>query len=355
MKNLLVKKENFDTVINGKKVELFTLTNNGGITVQLTNYGGHLVSIITPDKDGNYADVILGYNDIQGYVNDVMFLGCAVGPFANRIKKGKFTIDGVEYNLFINWEGGHHLHSCPDGFHKEVYTSRQEGNKVIMTADIPHMKTGFPGNKVVTLIYELLPNDTLRMNYSMTTDKKTLANMTNHAYFNLAGEGTKPVLDNLMQIFADSFTEVDAGLIPTGKLIPVENTPFDFRKPVAIGKMLEKGTDNEQIKFGGGFDHNWLLSKKEGEMGIASRVVDPESKRFLEVHTNQPVMVFYGGNFMDGKTLGKCGKPYNHRSALTMEAQKLPDAPNHRNFHSTILEPGEKYELITEYVFGIEK
>jgi aldose 1-epimerase len=352
MKSLLVKKENFETSINGKKVELFTLSNKDGITVQLTNYGAHLVSIITPDKDGNYADVILGYNDIHGYVNDVMFLGCAVGPFANRIGKGKFSIDGVEYNLLINWEGGNHLHSCPDGFHKEVYDAVQEGNRVTMTVKVPHMKTGFPGNKVVTLVFELLPNNTLRMNFSVTTDQKTLCCMTNHAYFNLAGEGGKSVLDSIVQIHADKFTVVDSGLIPTGEIAAVENTPFDFRIPTAIGVGL-KDSANEQLKFGGGFDHNWVLSKKEGEMSIATRVVEPDSKRTLEVHSNQPVMVFYGGNFMDGKTLGKCGKPYNHRSAFTMEAQGFPDAPNHPNFQSTILEPWQKYEWVTEYVFGV--
>jgi aldose 1-epimerase len=353
MEALLVKKENFDTLIGGKKVQLFTLRNVGGITVQLTNYGGHLVSIITPDKEGKYADILLGYKNIDSYISDGMFQGAIVGPFANRIAKGKFSIDGHEYSLLIN-NGENNLHSAPDGFNKEIFEAKQEGNKVTMTASVPDMKSGFPGNKIVTLSYELLTDNKLRLKFTMTTDKKTLCNMTIHPYFNLAGEGSGPVLDHFLQIFADSVTTIDAGLIPTGEISSVDNTPFDFREPTAIGKMVDD-TTNLQIKYGGGYDHNWVLSKKAGTFGIAVRVVEPVSKRFLEVYTNQPCVQFYGGNFIDGKSTGKSGKPYNYRCALALEPQKYPDSPNHSNFPSTILEPGHVYEHVSEFVFGVEK
>jgi len=353
MENLLLDPQNFDTIINGKKVELFTLINKGKIAIQCTNYGAHLVSIITPDKDGNFADILPGYKDLNGYLNDAMFSGCIVGPFANRIAGGTFMIDGIQYNLLIN-DGVNHLHSCPDGFHKEVFDANKEGNKVIMTLHVPDMKTGFPGNKEVTVIYELLSDNRFRMTIRMISDKKTLSNITNHAYFNLAGEGSETVLDHLIRIHADSITPIDQDLIPTGEIMPVSGTPLDLRELTPVGKMINE-TGNMQIRFGNGYDHNWVLSKETGILGIAASLVDPVSKRFLEVYTNQPGIQFYTGNFLDGSVTGKSGKPYKYRCALALEPQKFPDSPNHPNFPSAILEPGQVYEHIIEYIFGIQE
>lgn len=351
MDTFLMDPAHFDTLLNGKKVLLFTMKNDRGIAVQCTNYGAHLVSIITPDKDGNYSDILLGYKNISGYLNDKIFSACVVGPFANRIAKGKFIIEGNEYNLLTN-DGENHLHSEPDGFHKEVFDAVQEGNKVSMTLNVPDMKTGFPGNKQVIVIYELLPDNRFRMKLQMISDKKTLANMTNHAYFNLSGEGSESVLDHLIQIHADSITPVHKDLIPTGEIFPVADTPFDLRIPTPIGKMIND-TSDIQILYGGGYDHNFILSKSPGTLGKAARVVDPASKRSLEVYTNQPGIQFYSSNFMDGTVTGKSGKPYKYRSAIALEPQKYPDSPNHPDFPSPILEPGQVYEHIIEYVFGV--
>jgi aldose 1-epimerase len=353
METLLMATQKYDTTINGKKVSLFTLKNKGGIVVQCTNYGAHLVSIITPDKAGNYADILLGYNSIEGYLNDKIFSACVVGPFANRIAKGKFIIDDMTYTLLIN-DGENHLHSGPDGFHKEIYDAVQEGNKVTMTLSVPDMKTGFPGNKLVTVIYELLPDNRFRMKLQMRSDKKTLANLTNHAYWNLSGEGSESILEHLIQIHADSMTPVYKDLIPTGEILSVENTPFDLRSMTPVGKMIND-TSNIQIRFGGGYDHNFVLSKETGTLGKAAHVIDPVSRRSLEVYTNQPGIQFYSSNFMDGSATGKSGKPYKYRSALALEPQKYPDSPNHINFPSPILEPGQVYEHIIEYVFGVEE
>lgn len=350
--DLLAKKENFDTIINGKKVELFTLRNKGGIAVQLTNYGGYLVSIITPGKEGNYTDVLLGYNNIKAYLNDRMMQGCIVGPNAHLIAKGRFRIDGIEYQLPVR-KGGNNSHSSPDGFYKDIWDARHEGNKITLSLKVPDMKTGFPGNREVTAVYELLPGDTLLLEMTMVSDKKTIANMTNHAYFNLAGEGTKDVLENIIQIFADSITPYYQGYVPTGEIVSVENTPFDLRKPVPIGQMIN--ADNDQIRYGKGYDHNFVLSKKPGELRIAVRLVDPLSKRFLELYTNQPGIQLYTGNYLDGTVIGRSGKPYNYRYGVALEPQKYPDAPNHPNFPSSILEPGKVYRHVIKYFFGVEK
>lgn len=349
---LLLKKENFDTIIHGRSVELFTLKNEGGIAVQLTNYGGHLVSIITPDKDGNYADVLLGYDNIEEYLKHKMYQACIIGPFAYVISKGKFNIDGVEYQLQVN-NGGNNLHSFPDGFDKEVFDAQQENNKVTLIAKIPHMKNGFPGNREVKVVYELLPDNTLRLELNMITDRKTICNLTNHAYFNLAGEGADNIMDHSIQIYADSFTPYSLRSIPTGEIVPVENTPFDLRKPTPIRKMID--SDNEQLKLGKGYDRNFVLSKKHGEYGIDARLTEPLSKRYLEVFSNQPGIQFYTGNYINGTVTGKSGKPYKYRCALCLEPQNFPDSPNQPNFPSCILEPGQVYYNVIDYKFGVEK
>lgn len=350
---LLLTPAKFDTIINDTKVELFTLQNIGGVTVQLTNYGATIVSVVAPDKDGNYADITLGYIDIDGYLTDNMNLGCIVGPYANRIAKANFELDGVKYSLEKN-DGQNALHSGKNAFSKKVWTAKQHKNRVTMVYNAPDMEAGFPGNIKTTAVYTLTPDNKLELKITAQTDKKTVINLTNHAYFNLAGEGSGDILGHQIQIFADAITPVDSTLIPTGEFMPVENTPFDLRNLVAIGDGINK-TDNQQIVYGNGYDHNWVLNSKPGELALAVRLVDPVSKRKLEISTNQPGMQFYSGNFMNGRVTGKSGKIYNFRNALAMEPQFFPDSPNQPAFPSTILEPGKLYEHVTVYSFGISE
>ena len=352
--SLLLSVENFDTVVNNRKVELYTLQNPEGIAVQLTNYGASIVSVITPDKDGNYADIALGYNDIGGYLTDNMNQGCIVGPFANRIGKGLFTIDGVSYQLELNDNGINTLHSGKNAFSKKVWTATQEGNTVTMVYEAPDMEAGFPGNIIATAVYTLTPDNKLELVITATTDKKTYVSLTNHAYFNLSGEGSGSILGHQIQILADAITPVDSALIPTGVLMPVENTPFDLRNPVLIGDGIDN-TDHQQIVYGNGYDHNWVLNNKSGQLALAARLVDPVSKRYMELSTNQPGLQFYSGNFMNGTVTGKSGKLYNFRNALAMEPQFFPDSPNQPAFPSALLEPGKTYEHITVYGFGVEE
>jgi aldose 1-epimerase len=350
---LLLSADNFDTVVNNRRIELFTIQNSGGIAVQLTNYGASIVSVITPDKDGKYADITLGYNNISGYLTDNMNLGCIVGPYANRISKGLFTIDGVEYHLEIN-NGVNTLHSGKNAFSKKVWNATRDGNTVTMIYNAPDMEAGFPGNIKATAVYTLTPDNKLELRISAVTDKKTVINLTNHAYFNLSGEGSGSILGHQIQILADAITPVDSVLIPTGEIMPVENTPFDLRKPVLIGDGIYK-TENQQIVYGKGYDHNWVLNNKTGKLALAVRLTDPVSKRVVELSTNQPGMQFYSGNFMNGTVTGKSGKVYNFRNALALEPQFFPDSPNQPNFPSTILEPGKLFEHITVYSFGVMK
>jgi aldose 1-epimerase len=349
---LLLSADKFDTVINDVKVGLFTLKNPGGIAVQLTNYGASIVSVITPDKDGNYADVTLGYKDISGYLTDNMNLGCIVGPYANRICCGKFAIDGVSYQLECNDNKINCLHSGKNSFSKKVWTATQDGNTVTMVYNAPDLEAGFPGNITAKAVYTLTPENQLELRITAVTDKKTVINLTNHAYFNLGGEGTGSILGHQIQILANEITPVDSLLIPTGELMPVEGTPFDLRNPVAIGEGIDK-KENQQIRLGNGYDHNWVLINKSGKLALASRLVDPVSKRYMELSTNQPGLQFYSGNFMNGRVSGKSGKIYNFRNALALEPQFFPDSPNKPQFPSTLLEPGKLYEHITVYSFGV--
>ena len=350
---LLLPEANFDTVVDNREVKLFTLYNPGGIAVQLTNYGASIVSVITPDKDGAFADICLGYNNIEGYLKDNMNQGCIVGPYANRISKALITIDGVEYKLESN-EGENTLHSGKNSFSKKVWKAEQEGNKVTMVYEAKDLEAGFPGNITATAIYTLLPENKLELEIRAVTDKKTVVSLTNHAYFNLEGEGSGSILGHKIQIFSDSITPVDQTLIPTGEFMKVENTPFDLRSPVLIGEGIDK-TDDQQIVYGNGYDMNWILNDYTGEVKPALILSDPESKRTLELSTNQPGLQFYSGNFMNGTVTGKSGKKYNFRNAVAMEPQFFPDSPNKPGFPSAILEPGKLYDHITVYTFGVEK
>ncbi|MCB9013926.1 MAG: galactose mutarotase [Bacteroidales bacterium] len=353
IQSLLIPAENFDTIVDGEPIELFTLKNPGGIAVQLTNYGATIVSVITPDSNGKYADIVLGYKEISSYLTDNMYLGCIVGPFANRIAKGKFELEGQEYHLDIN-NGENTLHSGKNTFAKKIWKAHQNNNSVSMTYEAKDLEAGFPGNVTATAIYTLKPDNSLELKITAVSDKKTVINLTNHAYFNLEGEGSGSILNEIIRINADAITPVDSALIPTGELMPVEGTPFDFRKDTAIAAGINNA-DNLQIKFGKGYDHNWVLNGNPGELKLAVKLVDPESKRYLELYTNQPGLQFYSGNFMDGSVTGKSGKKYNFRNALALEPQFFPDSPNQPGFPSTLLEPGMSYEHLTVYSFGVEK
>ncbi len=346
-------KEDFDTVLNGKEVTLYTLKNANGMEVYITNYGAIIVSVLVPDKSGELGDVTLGYTNIEGYIKDKTFMGSLVGRYANRIAKGKFTVDGKEYSLAIN-DRPNALHGGPGGFYKKVWEGKQEGNTVHLSYVSEDGEEGYPGNLTVNVTYSLTEDNEIKMEYEATTDAPTIVNLTNHAYWTLSGEGDSTINDNVLMINADHYTPVDSTLIPTGELAPVEGTPFDFTEAKVIGKDLD--ADHVQLKYGMGFDHNWVLNQeKEGELTLAAKLYDPESGRVMEIHTTEPGIQFYGGNFMDGSITGKSGKKYGYRSTLALETQHFPDSPNQPDFPSTLLKPGETYKHLTIHKYYVKK
>lgn len=348
---IAVKPGDFETVVNGKDVKLFNLTNENGMIVQVTNFGASIVTVLLPGKNEEYIDVALGYNSVEGYINDIMNLGCVIGRYANRIAKGSFEIDGVKYQLEIN-NGENTLHSGSAGYNKVVWDAYQKGDSIVMHYVSPHMESGFPGELNISLVYVLTDDNKFEMIYEAETSAKTVINLTNHSYFNMAGEGAGDILNQYIRINADSITPVSKQLIPTGKLMPVEGTPFDLREEVLIGKMI--GDPHEQIINGNGYDHNWVLNKQTpGEMSFAASYRDSGTGFTLKVATTEPGIQMYSGNFMDGSITGKSGRPYNFRNALALETQHFPDSPNHPVFPSTILEPGQKYyqKTVLEFEF----
>jgi len=350
-------KKSFGKTPEGQPIDLYVLTNKSGAEVSITNYGGAVVSLKVPDRNGNLADVVLGYDNADGYVNDKSFFGALVGRYGNRIGHAQFALDGKTYTLAKN-NGENSLHGGIKGFNKPVWTAKiipvKDGQSLELSYRSKDGEEGFPGNLKVSVIYTLTDSNAFFFNYSATTDKKTVVNLTNHSYFNLGGQGSGDILGHQLMIQADKFTPVDAGLIPTGELRDVASTPFDFRKPAAIGARIDQ--DEEQLKLGGGYDHNFVLrpSNGAGEF-LAARVVEPASGRVLEVWTTQPGVQFYTGNFLDGKTAGKGGVTYPHRSAFCLETQHYPDSPNQPKFPSVVLNPGERYHTITTYKFSVEK
>jgi aldose 1-epimerase len=348
-----VKKQPFGKTADGQAVDLYTLTNKNGVEVAITNYGGIVVSIKVPDRDGKFADVALGFDTLDGYLKENPYFGAIVGRYGNRIAKGRFTLDGVEYKLAQN-NGENHLHGGLKGFNKVVWSAKDVSTRDAQGIELAYLskdgEEGYPGNLSVTVTYSLNDNNELNIDYSATTDKDTVLNLTNHSYFNLAGEGQGNILDHVVMIDADRFTPVDAGLIPTGELRSVEGTPFDFRKPTAIGARINQ--DDEQLKFGRGYDHNFVLNHPAGSLALAARVTDPKSGRVLEVLTTQPGLQFYTGNFLDGTIRGKGGKVYGHRYGFCMETQHFPDSPNKPEFPSTELKPGERYHTTTIFRFS---
>lgn len=350
-----MSKASFGTTPDGQPVELYTLTNQNGMKVRLTNYGAIIVSIEVPDKNGEMGDVALGFDTLEEYITKNPFFGCVVGRYGNRIAKGKFTLDGKEYSLFIN-NNENHLHGGKKGFDKAVWKAEaleEDGNfGVQFSHHSPDGDEGYPGNLNVVVTYTLFNDNALKIHYNAITDKPTPINLTNHCYFNLAGAGNGDILDHVMMIDADAYTPTDKGLIPTGEISPVKGTPMDFTTPTRIGDRID--ADFEALNFAGGYDHNYVLNSKDGSLAFAGKVTEPKSGRIMEFFTTQPGVQFYCGNFLDGSVSGKGGKVYNKRYGFCLETQHFPDSPNKPNFPSCILKPGDMYDQTTVYKFSHE-
>ena len=347
---VIFPESNFQKTLNSKEVKLFTLKNNSGIVTQITNYGGRVVTLWTPDKNGNFEDIVLGYETIDGYLNsNEIYFGALIGRYGNRIAKGKFTLNGKEYSVATN-NGENHLHGGITGFNNVVWDAKQIDNQTLeLTYLSKDMEEGYPGNLKTKVVYTLTDNNELKVEYWATTDAPTFVNLTHHSFFNLHGAGKGSINDHALYINANKYTPVDEGLIPTGELAKVEGTPMDFTNAIAIGERVDN--DFEQLKFGLGYDHNWVLNTENNIKQLAAKITEPTSGRSIEVYTNEPGMQFYGGNFLNGNDTGKYGLPYKHRTAFCLETQHFPDSPNHANFPSTLLNPGTEYHSICIYKF----
>jgi aldose 1-epimerase len=345
-----VNKQDFGKTPDGTPVELYTLTNKNGVEARIMTYGGIVVSLKTPDKHGKLADVVLGFDSLDGYLEKNPYFGALIGRYGNRIAKGRFTLDGKEYKLAVN-NGENALHGGLKGFDKVVWKVRHADAHALELGYLSRDgEEGYPGNLSVTVRYTLTDANELKLDYSATTDKTTVLNFTNHSYFNLAGEGNGDILAQQVTINADRFSPVDKGLIPAGEPRAVEGTPFDFRKATAIGARI--GADDEQIRLGGGYDHNFILNRTGDSLSLAATVYDPQSGRLLEVSTTQPGMQFYTANFLDGTVKGKGGHAYPRRGAFCLETQHFPDSPNHPQFPTVTLKPGERFHSTTAYKFS---
>lgn len=352
-KETKVTRQPFGTTKDGKSVELFTLRNKNGTEARITNYGGIVVSLLVPDRNGKMGDVVLGYDKLDEYIADNPYFGALIGRVGNRIGNAKFTLDGVEYKLPAN-DGINTLHGGVKGFDKVVWDAAevevQDGAALRLKYVSPDGEEGFPGTLVAEVVYSVTDANELKIDYSAVTDKSTVVNLTHHSYFNLAGAENGLILDHMLTIDADKITPVDSNLIPTGELRSVEGTPLDFRKPTRIGERIS--VDDEQLKRGRGYDHNWVLNKSTNELTKVARVEEPVSGRIMEVYTTEPGLQFYSGNFLTGKQVGKKGHPYAYRSGFCLETQHFPDTPNKREFPSILLDPGKKYTTTTVYKFS---
>lgn len=340
----------FGKTIDGREVQLFELSNANGVRAEIITYGGAIVSLKVPDRGGRFADVVLGFDSLSGYEQHRIFLGALIGRCANRIAKGRFSLTGKQYQLAAN-NGENHLHGGWQGFDRVVWSPTDAaGSRLELSYLSPDGEELYPGNLEANVVYSLNDDDELQIDYSAVTDAETIVNLTNHSYFNLVGAGNGDILGHELMINADGFTPTDAGSIPTGEVRRVEGTPFDFRSPGTIGSRIDE--DDEQIQFGRGYDHNWVLNKKGKELSAAAAVYEPKSGRSMDVVTTEPGLQFYSGNFLDGSVVGKDGKPYHHRSAFCLEAQHFPDSPNQPNFPSVVLRAGEEYRQTTIYRFS---
>lgn len=350
-----ISKESFGKTSAGENVDIYTLRNRNAVEARIMTYGGILVSLKVPGREQRLDDVVLGFNDLDQYLtkNDP-YMGAIIGRYGNRIAKGRFTLNGVEYKLAAN-NGENHLHGGIKGFDKVVWTGKSmttaAGPAVVLTYLSKDGEEGYPGNLRVTVVYTLTNKNELKIDYSATTDKDTVINFTHHSYFNLAGEGSGDILDHLVKINANRFIPTDAGSIPTGEIRPVANTPFDFLKDTAIGARINQ--DDEQLKFGNGYDHTWVINGRPGVMRLAATASEITSGRTMEVWTTEPGMQFYTGNFLNGSIDGKSGKPYQRRSGFCFETQHYPDSPNQPRFPTTRLRKGAVYRSSTIYKFGL--
>lgn len=349
-----LRKSDFDKVVDGKSVSLYTLGNENGAEVSITNYGGKVVSLLVPDKNNQLVDVVTGYNSIDGYLNSgEIYFGATIGRYGNRIANGKFSIDGVEYKLKPN-NGTNNLHGGEKGFHAVVWNAKQINESTLeLTYLSADMEEGFPGNLDVKVIYKLNNDNQFVIDYFATTDKKTLCNLTNHTYFNLSGEGAETILDHVLKLNASYYTPTDDTAIPTGEMKEVKGTPMDFTKEKEIGAQID---DNFiDLEYGNGYDHNFVLDKQKEGVEKLGYIYSPKTNIQLDFYTDQPGVQLYTGNFMDGSQIGKKGKAYLKRSAFCLEAQYYPDSPNRPEFPSTILEPGQEYRQTTIYGFSLHE
>lgn len=346
----------FGTLPDGQKADIYTLTNRNGAVAKISNYGGTVTSLTMPDRNGKFGDVVLGFDSLAKYVKDSPYFGCLVGRYGNRIAKGKFTLDGQNYQLATN-NIGNALHGGLKGFDKVLWQAEPK-----VTAQGPSLKLtylskdgeeGYPGTLKVAATYTLTDKNELKLVYRATTDKDTVVNLTHHSYFNLKGQGDGTILDHVLTLDSSRYTPVDKTLIPTGKVVTVKGTPFDFRKPTPIGARID--AKDEQLKFGGGYDHNFVADKLiPGTLTRVAKVEDPKSGRVMEVFSTEPAVQFYAGNFLDGTLKGKGGRVYAHRGGFCLEPQHYPDSPNQKNFPSTVLKPGETYKNTIVYRFSTE-
>lgn len=351
-----ISKQPFGSV-DGQPVEIYTLKNSQGAEAKIMTYGGIVQSLKMPDREGNFSDVVLGFDNVQDYVKDSPYFGALIGRYGNRIGDAKFTLEGKTYTLAPN-NNGNTLHGGLKGFDKVIWTVE----KADVTSNGPELKLtylskdgeeGFPGNLNVTAVYTLTDDNELRLEYTATTDKPTVVNLTQHSYFNLRGQGNGDILGHIVYIDADKTTPTDSELIPTGELASVDGTPFDFRKPTAIGARIND--PNTVLQYGPGYDHNWVINKPLGKLGLAARVFEPTTGRVLEVLSTEPGLQFYAGNFLDGTLTGKDGKVYQRRTAFAMEPQHFPDSPNKPQFPTTELKPGQTYHNVIIYKFSVRK
>lgn len=350
-----IEKTAFGTTPEGESVDKYTLKNQKGMAVEVITYGGIITSLKAPNKNGLYEDVVLGYDSLEQYTTKNPYFGAIIGRYGNRIAKGKFSLDGKEYQLATN-DGPNHLHGGAKGFDKVVWTAvaikGDSTSSLKLTYLSKDLEEGYPGNLTAVVTYTLTNDNVLEVLYEATTDKKTIVNLTQHSYFNLSANFSKTILDHEIVINADTFIPVDATLIPTGKLADVTNTPFDFRAAKTIGNDIEAKDD--QLKKGLGYDHCWVLNNQNDGFKLAASAYHPESGRLLEIYSDEPGIQFYTGNFLDGTLASKTGGTYAHRTGFCLETQHYPDAPNQKDFPSTVLNPGEKYASKTSFKFSVK-
>lgn len=353
----MIQRKPFGRTPDGKEVTLFTLANKQGMKAEICTYGAIVVRLFAPDRDGKMADIVLGYNTLDEYIKETPYFGAIVGRYGNRIANGKFDLDGKTYTLATNNDPGGipcALHGGLKGFDKVVWEGTPVNKAGAQGVKLRYLskdgEEGYPGNLDVTVTYWLTDDNEMKIDYLATTDKATPVNVTHHGYFNLKGEGNGDINDHELMLAAKHFTPVTKGLIPTGEIRPVAGTPFDFTKPTKIGARVN--AEDEQMKFGGGYDHNWVLDNQSGKMALAARVTEASSGRIMEVWTVEPGVQFYGGNFLDGKLTGKSGKKYEFRNGFCLETQHYPDSPNQPKFPTTILRPGRKLESCTIFKFS---